>query len=517
MTMNKKKIISLAMLSLFCLGKAYGAVPTKGQEWKEHEQDRVYRLNGKTDSLTLISGFTATDTSVEFDLLPQNSAAQAGVLLRYTDKDNWIYVGCEKATDHLGFAHWYVATPDKKMALVQDISKWYAHHKRRIKVNCIGQTVTVYVDGEQIAHKHFPGLPASSGQIGFRAHDKGNVHFSNIRFRPLTPTTPRPGKSKDFYTLSSPKMEVKLNKNFPSVHSYRWKKDGSRLDGQPFDIKAVCINGNTYSPKVSGKAKDGKVVYQLDIKEIGIRFAVHCELKENVLSLSIHDIEEKGTCKVRTIAFPQHHLVTVANNAPEARLSIANGVKSDTFLSLKDKEADATHQYGTIVLLNNDKLAATLESNSIYSTRQFLYQTIQTSQQPSTSIWGNEWIYRGHDGNVVDEPYIKVILSDDANGDGKTDWQDGAIALQKEYPQPKGIDLLHNSYATITMNFASFAQYPFLRQLDNIKRFYLATDGFGQMVELKGYQSEGHDSAHPDYAGHYNERAGGKKELAYLA
>ncbi len=66
------------------------------------------------------------------------------------------------------------------------------------------------------------------------------------------------------------------------------------------------------------------------------------------------------------------------------------------------------------------------------------------------------------------------------------------------------------------MNFASGAQYPFLRQLDNIKKFYLATDGFGQMIELKGYGSEGHDSAHPDYAGHYNDRAGGLKDLQVL-
>ena len=37
------------------------------------------------------------------------------------------------------------------------------------------------------------------------------------------------------------------------------------------------------------------------------------------------------------------------------------------------------------------------------------------------------------------------------------------------------------------------------------------------MLELKGYQSEGHDSAHPDYSGNYNERAGGKDDLAFLA
>ena len=35
--------------------------------------------------------------------------------------------------------------------------------------------------------------------------------------------------------------------------------------------------------------------------------------------------------------------------------------------------------------------------------------------------------------------------------------------------------------------------------LDESKRIYNLTDGLGQMNLLKGYQNEGHDSAHPDY------------------
>lgn len=218
----------------------------------------------------------------------------------------------------------------------------------------------------------------------------------------------------------------------------------------------------------------------------------------------------------RLLAFPDHYLVSLSNAVSGSCLSIANDVRSDTFYLLKDKSIDSTSQYGSILLMNTNKLAATLESNSIYNNRQFLYQSVLVNNSIVTGIWGNEWIYRGHNGEVVDKPYIKVILTDDRNQDNKVDWQDGAIALQEVYPKPFGVEMLHNSYATITMNFASCAQYPFLRQLDNIKKFYLATDGFGQMLELKGYQSEGHDSGHPDYAGNYNERAGGKKNWHFL-
>ncbi|MFB6557113.1 endo-alpha-N-acetylgalactosaminidase family protein, partial [Streptomyces sp. NPDC056405] len=43
-----------------------------------------------------------------------------------------------------------------------------------------------------------------------------------------------------------------------------------------------------------------------------------------------------------------------------------------------------------------------------------------------------------------------------------------------------------------------------------------ATDGLRQFTLLKGYQSEGHDSAHPDYGGNYNQRAGGLADLNTL-
>lgn len=478
----------------------------------------VYRLSSKTDSLVLMEDFYTVNSTVEFDLIPQNSNAQVGILLRYVNENDWVYVGCDKATDNLGFARWHVGTPKGKKEIANDISKLYAHHRRRIKVNCIGRRLTVYVDGEQIVHKYIPELSLSAGRIGFRVHGKGDVQISNVVCRSVEETVPTPVKKrKSHYTLSSPCMDVLLNKDFPSVQRYVWKKDRSQLGGQPFDVKTVTINGDTYRPSVTGKAEANRILYTLKIREIAVELQVCCEIKENILQLSVTDIKEKGDFRVKTLAFPDHYLVSLSNTEPGGCLSIANNVRSDTFYPLKDKAPDSTSQYGSLLLMNTDKLAATLESNSIYNTRQFLYRSVQISDSIVTGIWGNEWIYRGHDGKIVAPPYIKVILADDRNQDNKVDWQDGAIALREVYPEPFGVEMLHNSYATITANSGSGAQYPFLRQLDNIKKFYLATDGFGQMLELKGYQSEGHDSAHPDYAGNYNKRAGGEKDLAFLA
>ena len=51
--------------------------------------------------------------------------------------------------------------------------------------------------------------------------------------------------------------------------------------------------------------------------------------------------------------------------------------------------------------------------------------------------------------------------------------------------------------------------------LDESKRIYNLTDGLGQMNLLKGYQNEGHDSAHPDY-GAIGQRPGGEQALNQL-
>ena len=507
------KILTIGAFCLISVTSYASLQPEKGV----NDSSYTWYLKSGQDSLAWVDGFSAVNSTVEFDLLPQNSSAQVGVLLRYVNENDWIYVGCDKATDHLGFAFWYVETPDGKTEIARDIAKLYARHLRRIKVNCIGRTLTVYVDGEQIAHKYIPNLPLSSGRTGFRVHDKGNVQISNVVCREVKEPKKEIAKKKSSCILSSSRMEVLLNKDFPSVQSYLWKENQSRLDGQPFDVKAIVINGDHYLPQVTSKTEADRVLYTLKVKEIGITIKVCCQVTDNVFQLSVTGIEERDDFKVKTLAFPDHNLVSVPETVPGSCLSIADNVHKDRFYPLKEKSVDNTCQYGSILLLNSDKLVATLESNSMYTTRQFLYQSVQTPGPVVTGIWGNEWIYRGHDGEAVDLPYIKVILSDDCNQDNKVDWQDGAIALQRVYPAPFGVDRIQNSYATITMNFASCAQYPFLRQLDNIKKFYLATDGFGQMLELKGYQSEGHDSAHTDYSGNYNERAGGKDDLAFLA
>ena len=111
---------------------------------------------------------------------------------------------------------------------------------------------------------------------------------------------------------------------------------------------------------------------------------------------------------------------------------------------------------------------------------------------------------------------MSVIITRDANDNGEVDWQDGAIAYREIMHNPEGWEDVKDMVTIrIVENFASQAAHPFLETVDGIKRVDLATDGLGQQVLLKGYASEGHDSAHPDY-GDIGTRIGGAEDLNEL-
>lgn len=473
-----------------------------------------YYVKGTTTPVLFVdqSKDVGQNISLQFEITPQNSSAQVGALLRYNGPEDWLYVGCDNPTDYLGFAHWVVATPKDTVVVAHDIAKLYAHYKRNVRIDCEDRNVTIYVDGEQVVHTHLPKLTPRGGAIGFRAHGNGEAIITNVKYTPLI--APKPMQGAKTQTITSDDLAVSLYRDFPSVAQYTILGSGTTIRGWAEVLPYLCINGDLYMAKVKSQFTKGKAKYTMQVDPLDMEIRMECAIEQGgVLNMRVTEIIERGATKLQTLALPDHNLVSVDNNEAGATLSVADRVNRDFFYTLKGRADDPTRRYGTIVALNTDKWAATLESNSIYNTRAFLYRT----KGGRTSIWGNEWIYRGLDGSIVALPYIKVVLAGNNNADNKIDWQDALIALQRIYPAPMGADWIRNSYATITMNFASFAQYPFLRQLDNIKKFYLATDGFGQMLELKGYQSEGHDSGHPDYGGKYNKRAGGQSELALLA
>lgn len=453
--------------------------------------------------------------AVEFDVLPKNSNSKFGLISRYQNKEDWTYVGCDLTSDILTNSHWYVVTPKGKKEIAVEITKFYKNYKRHVRLEYANKSLAVYLDGEQVTRTTASLMGNLPGYVGFRAHDGAEVEFSNVKITPLISTIEKPAQSSAI-KLRSDKMEVTFSKDYPVVYQYQIKAGNIQLPGAKKIPNGFVINGKTYAAKTKVAGDRAKVVYQSEIPEINVGITTEFTLHDMILEMKVTRIAERGKVKVKTIAFPNHDIVSMNNMDAKAMLSIANDVHSDKFIALNSRGADTTAGYAAIGILNNDKIAVTIDNNSSYNTRQILYRTTKTGNENYTSLFSNEWIYRGINNELLPLPAMKIVFAKDSNGNQVVDWQDAAYVLAQVYPEPYGADLIRNSYATISMNFASGGQYPFLRQLDNIKKFHQATDGFGQMLELKGYQSEGHDSAHPDYAGNYNRRAGGLSDLQYL-
>src|SRR6185312_3976248 len=185
-----------------------------------------------------------------------------------------------------------------------------------------------------------------------------------------------------------------------------------------------------------------------------------------------------------------------------------------------------------VAIANTAELAAGFESNSLYdgawsnednslaaSERgRFWRQVKGDGANKKVGISSGAWLYRAK-GSTETEPLpeAKVIITGDANADGTVNWQDGAIASRDIQYKPKGWEDVKNRVVqNIPFNFASQATNPFLRTLDDVKHIALATDGLGQYSLLKGFTSEGHDSANTDFSGNWNERAGGLKDMNSL-
>lgn len=331
-------------------------------------------------------------------------------------------------------------------------------------------------------------------------------------------------------TIASNEMTVFLDRNFPRVEKYEMST-GEIMYGQEEILDSIKINGSIYRPQVDfTKTNDSEVEYVLNIGDIDVILTAKLEVVENKLFFDITDIKENGDTLVNDIEIPNHSLISVHSDQEGAafagsRMYTAVAGSGDVFTSLENNtNVDDSPMNYMYAILNTNELAATLWTNAIpdYSTDtdndRIYKQSVRKDDYYVTSLWSTSWLYRPE---KIDEteplPSVKVVVTGNINNDDNVDWQDAAVAFREIMNNPQGGEMVPNLLIhRIPFNFASQATNPFLKTLDETKRLYLATDGLGQFIELKGYQSEGHDSAHPDYAGHIGIRQGGAEDMNTL-
>lgn len=338
--------------------------------------------------------------------------------------------------------------------------------------------------------------------------------------------------------IQTNKIKAAVSSTFPQVMQYKLTDGGSEktVQGQEKELSTIKINGVAITP-VMGEVKisENNAVYPMTLKRdsIDLEMTVEISVEQNDLIWRVTEIKKKDGCpKIRTIEVPELNLVTITDEQSGAQFMGAN-VSTDTEVS-GDQEitfedgfaanSSAGYVYG---FLSADGVSAGVWSNSEMSGDKRLVRNNGVNSMSLTSaLWYHEYgdlalnaDYDSDDYNktpVSELPCAKVCLAGDENQDGTVDWQDGAIAYRDIMNNPMGSENTKElvNYR-ISMNFSSQATNPYLKTADNIKKVYLATDGLPQAVMMKGYGSEGHDSANSEY-GHVADRLGGLEELKKL-
>jgi endo-alpha-N-acetylgalactosaminidase len=318
------------------------------------------------------------------------------------------------------------------------------------------------------------------------------------------------------FTLTSPVLSVQVADDFPAVLGYRHTA-GGEIGGASTPPTAVRINGTARTATVTGTQVDAKL-----------------EVAGDVVTFAVTKVTDTAEHRVGTVDIPGHDLLSVSSDQAGATVSTAvvsadRTTDGDTHTEVTADLATTEKPVGSAyAIVDTDQLAAAIETNSVYDQsggdatkeRGRIWRSVSaTDSGRRVGLWSGQWTYRANGSPYTEElPWAKVTITPDANGDRSVDWQDGAIALRDIQRPMNGADETPERVVThIPFNFASQATHPFLRTLDDVKRVSLATDGLGQLAVLKGYGSEGHDSAHPDYGGNYNTRAGGLDDLNTLA
>ncbi|MWA10476.1 endo-alpha-N-acetylgalactosaminidase family protein [Streptomyces sp. BA2] len=337
--------------------------------------------------------------------------------------------------------------------------------------------------------------------------------------------------------LRSAELEVRVATDFPRVISYTDRSSKAVLHAQSEAVTTLLVDDVTHTPTVTTKRVGGdRVEYVLGLGDGATTLTVEIAVEGRQVRWRVREIDDSDALRVGTLRIPGLALLAVRSDQPGATLLAAKvqldkAKSGDTEVKPAPDTAAEAATGCAYAVVAHDTLGGAVETNTVYDkptseagttwdNGRLWRETVRRSGYVEARLTPGQWTHRAATAAVGDTeplPYATVVITGDRNGDGKVDWQDAAIAFRDIMVKPLGADEQHLRVVPhIPFNFASQATNPFLATLDNVKRIHLATDGLRQYTLLKGYQSEGHDSAHPDYAGNYNTRAGGLDDLNTL-
>lgn len=471
-----------------------------------------------------------SNVDVEYKFNTSKDGGNMGIVVRYVNENNWtaIYPGSGGGNG----LSWKVK--NSKGETYSLTSGDYCEDGQRIysdrikpytlKVRVVGKVLTVYLDNAEIFNGYVDIITTGAGKQGIFMQSGASITASYLGVTNVVPATAP--ETVEETTIQNEKVKVTLDKNFPRVIGYELLATGATTPGEETPNNIIEINNKQYTPVVGEAVNNGtSITYPLTINitdDKAVKMNVNYALDGNTINYTITDIDD-SQFTVYTINFPEQAMVSMKSTQGDAELRV-NNYNSETIVDLSTvTEADQAYKETSIAVLSDGKIGATINNGSIKARKSIAYRTVAAEDGSYvTKLWTNEFMYKGIDNQVIEEPWAKIAITGDRNKDDVVDFQDAAIARRDDagasegqYGYIIGYENYQDSMTMIAMDVGSAAQYPFLRILDNLKKLYLATDGFNQNIIIKGYQSEGHDASHPDFA-NYNTRAGGLEDFKTL-
>jgi len=337
-------------------------------------------------------------------------------------------------------------------------------------------------------------------------------------------------------SLTNGDFKVNLAPTFPGVLSYTYRGQTVTLPVNANPV--VLINDQPWRPEVTFVATGPTTVeYHLSFKEMGVTLTACVSLSPNALTMTLTDIRETGSIRVRTLEIPDLTLLAgdgdadvALGNFPEASYAseevedhdlfgkVATLASTDNTRNKHKNRNDRGERGASYAFVSNGKLAAGLTTNVMEENLRMVVKTSGPEKARTLAVAPGRWTWREVPHLTSPDPFVTLVVAADRNGDGLVTWQDAALAYRENIAKPYGAEKT-KAYpiAHIAMNFASQATNPFLRVLDNAKKVWLYTDGMGQRIQQKGFAGEGHDSSHPDYGGNVGRRQGGREDLNFVA
>lgn len=317
-------------------------------------------------------------------------------------------------------------------------------------------------------------------------------------------------------------FRVRLHPNFPQVVDYRIgeRQLAGRLDGA---ITSVLVNGQSQNVSVGTPVVDGwarNATYKLTLPGLGnATVEVVASVSGRTLTLTLTNLVDPSG-SIRTIAFPDHDLVTVGSADAQSQLTAAalstTAAQGDSFENVA-ATAPGAARGSWLVLANHSQLAAGFETSASAGedgNGRFVRQFRNREGARIGAVSSGSWSF----DDAATDPFVRVAVTDDVNGDNTVDWQDAAVATRDILEVANGADDVRYEVTTrVVENFASQATNPFLATLDETKRISLATDNLAQKVLLRGYLAQGHDSAQPDVRARHTPAIGSAADLEVLA